>query len=116
MAALFNAAIDAKIEVIEHAEQWYLNTNEQLYLKQLAAQGFVEIPKDEAQAADIVVTTTPQSMAIYAHGALLLTWPQPKKIIHCTSDGVLITPHLYSSWYFSHQPDAHKFFCWGGWR
>jgi NlpC/P60 family len=115
ISGIFNEAIDAHLVVPVHIEQWWLNAKEQLYLDGLHDQGFVEIPRAEVQSGDLIVATTPQSRIRYCHGGLLLNWPK-KFVIHCTANGVAIAKNLHSDWYFSDNPDGHKFYCWGGWR
>lgn len=113
IAATWNNALGTKLTVIPYDEQWYLNAKEQLYLDNLKVQGFVEIPRCEVEAADLVISKP--YCDIYSHGAILVDWPTPATIMHCSVKGVQRVPSLWSSWYFSQRRATHKYFRWGEW-
>lgn len=114
IATVFNAALGLNLHVVEHAEQWYLSSEEQKYLNELRAQGFVEVEQAEAKKADLVISKTVYT--VYCHGAILLDWPKPAPIIHVSRDGVKRVASIWGSWHFAGQVDTHRFFSWGGWH
>jgi hypothetical protein len=120
IAAVWNNALGTHLTVIPYAEQWYLNAKKQLYLENLAEQGFVEISREQAHAADLVVSMPYTD--IYSHGGIIVDWrlnppgrPKPATVIHCSVQGVTRSPSMWSSWYFAQRTETHKYFRWGAW-
>lgn len=111
----FNRAIGTHLTVEQYPEQWYLNEKVQRYLNSLRAQGFVEIPRKETRAGDLIISRP--YCEIYSHGGILLAPEHPVSVsgIHCSKKGVQRVHNLYSTYYFGHCRNTHMFFRWGGW-
>lgn len=114
VAAVFNAAIGTHLTVLDHVEQWYLNGKDQLYTDSLKVQGFLEIPKDQVQVGDLVVSNTVYEL--YCHSGIIANWPSPPTVIHVSRNGCERVPSMLSSWYFTQKPDTHLYFSWGEWH
>jgi hypothetical protein len=113
IAAVFNNALGTRLVCRQITEQWYLNAKEQVYLEELQRQGFVEITRTEARPADLIVSRPHNE--IYCHGAIIVNWPQPATLIHCTLRGVQRSHSAWSNPCFSQKPETHRFFRWGRW-
>lgn len=113
IAATFNNAIGTQLVVEKYVEQWYLNGAAQLYLDSLRAQGFVEIPRERVQPADLVIAQPHCDR--YSHGGIVLAWPKPASVIHCSRRGVERVHSMWATWYFGQRTHTHLFFRWGAW-
>jgi cell wall-associated NlpC family hydrolase len=124
IAAVFNVALGLHLSIAEHNDQWFLAKKkedvtdaDQLYLRELEAQGFIEIPKEKVQIGDLVISHT--DYAYYCHGGVIVNWPTPPSrpsVVHVTVKGSERVHDMYSSWYYARQPDELKFYSWGAWH
>jgi cell wall-associated NlpC family hydrolase len=113
VADSFNEAIGTHLSVSAHDERWYMTATEQLYLKNLVEQGFVEVTRETALPADLVISNT--RYKIYCHSGIITNWPKPASAIHVSVNGAELAKSIWSNWYFALKPDTHKYFRWGGW-
>lgn len=114
IAAAFNMVLGTNLYVVDHPEQWFMNSKKQLYLDNLNVQGFVEVPQSEVHAGDLVVSCA--IYEVYCHSGLLLNWPTPPTVIHVSVNGCEKINSMWSTWYYTQKRDANRFFSWGGWH
>ncbi len=111
IAQTYNNAIGSSLVVRPYAPQWFLHRGEELYINDLLAAGFAEIPRDEIGDGDVVLSRFGRT---YCHGGLITHWPT---IIHAESRGrKVIAVNGEIDHYFSGSSYPLRFFSWGAWH
>lgn len=88
LAAVFEEAeLMPKVDIPHSSPQFMLHRNEELYKKEVAERA-AEIPEEEIQPGDIVLFRIGR---VFAHGAIIISWPDQIIHSHIMSGRVLIT-------------------------
>lgn len=82
-----NAGVIAQFDVEAYSPQWFLHKDEERFIAQVKKSAR-EIPIEKVKPADIVVYKIGRT---YAHGAIVIDWPEKIVHAHLQSGRVLVS-------------------------